>query len=122
MVPKEGYWRWENTDVFYECVNQDSCLGGENPHNSEGNCDTGYTGILCHHCQDNYSRSFGETCLECPDEAISNIILVAIIIGVSIIFLLLIRSLIQSAYTEKSLLSVYIKIMLNYISLIASVT
>lgn len=111
MVPKPGYWRYDNkTDKFFTCLYDLACLGGEDPFNPMGNCEKGYEGNLCHHCSENYSRKFDKLCYECPDETTGLLLLVLTIIIVIVIFIMMISSGIKSAYKPKSMFSIYIKV------------
>lgn len=83
-----------------------------------GNCEKGYEGNLCHHCSENFSRRFDRLCFECPEENLNKVLLVIVGVIVVIFFVLMIQSGIKSAYTPKSVLSVYLKVAWNYLQVI----
>ena len=80
-APRPGYWRSHATgEEFTACTRPESCLGG-NETDPIGQCDTGYTGILCADCQQGFSRA-GQTCSECPDVVINILLFCALLLVV----------------------------------------
>ena len=68
VTVKKGFWRrYESSSEVLECIERDSCAGG----NAIGDklCSAGYEGPLCSVCQDNYYSSHG-TCKECTPVSI----------------------------------------------------
>lgn len=124
VAPNPGYWHGSNeTSTVYECLNTDACLGGREIDIGRislvGECETGYSGRLCQVCKDGYSFDTNNSCAKCPEE-INNIIRICIVgLVVLIVLMLIIRSTMRSAYKSKSIFSIYIKIMLNYLQLIS---
>ncbi|KAI9136352.1 hypothetical protein BKA69DRAFT_1104795 [Paraphysoderma sedebokerense] len=57
--PQQGWWRSEDNSTFLECFPAKAC-----PGTSANVCGTGYRGVRCAECQQNYYR-FGEACIEC---------------------------------------------------------
>ena len=54
ITPRDGYIRLNTeTDVLIECLNPDACLAG-NEENPLGICDTGYDGLMCGSCAENF--------------------------------------------------------------------
>lgn len=118
MAPKKGYWR-DNamSDTFYQCPNVDACLGGEDPFNATGLCAKGYRSNLCNGCSSGYSQSGQASCLECNEYAYTVLILTAYAIAYSAIVSMLIYQNLKTVFKPKSLLSVYLRVLVNYIQL-----
>jgi len=122
MVPRAGYWRARaDTEVFYKCLYVSACTGSPTPPNSlslTGDCATGYTGNLCESCQNGYSRSSKYECARCPDQDINTVRLVFIALAVAILVGIMVSTTIKSAVRTKSLSSIYIKILMNYLQIV----
>ncbi|CAG9322000.1 unnamed protein product [Blepharisma stoltei] len=119
MVPKPGYWRSSMlTDSFWPCPNPDACIGSDSQNISyTGNCLEGYTGNLCHSCSEDYAKITKNQCEKCQSLPIVIIKTCAIGIGYIIVCWIMVKMSKKSAYKPKSLTSVYIKILVNYIQL-----
>lgn len=119
LIPDEGYWRSSySSDEIYECLLQDACLGGDES-NLLGICEDGYEGNLCQSCKDGYSRVSTNQCAECPDDTTNGLILLGIFTLMILVIGITARSSISSAYVEKSMFSVYFKILLNFFQLMS---
>ena len=112
-APKPGYWRSKPQSELYEpCIRPESCLGGD-IEDPIGKCEVGYQGILCADCADGYSRS-GLDCNECPDFVWNVIIFCALLIGLIMIIVFLVRSTLGGIETKRPLHQVFLKIFLNH--------
>jgi hypothetical protein len=121
VTPKKGYWRANDlTDNFFECPYREACLGSPNVTYlyPTGRCAEGYTGNLCATCAKEFSKSTQETCGKCGDTIENWFKLVGIIILISTVFIIIVKSNLKSVYKPKSLQSVYIKIFFNYLQLV----
>ncbi|CAG9321985.1 unnamed protein product [Blepharisma stoltei] len=124
MVPKPGYWRSDMLSIkFWSCPNSKACIGSD-PQNISytGDCKKGYTGNLCQSCSEGYSKIMKNECAKCQNLSIIIIKISGIGLGFLILCWLMVRMSKNSAYKPKSLSSVYIKIFINYIQLIALTT
>jgi len=103
------------------CPLETACLGvdpNEADQDLRGECSDGYGGVLCHTCEEDYSRLFGDICYKCPPLAV-NIILSLVIGGIAAFFLvILIRSNISLTKEGSGVFGVYLKIFSNYTQLI----
>ena len=92
--PRPGYWRANNlTDEFIECNYSPACLGMVQPNNvSTGECHSGYQGILCSDCAPDYSRTTNYQCQPCPNKTWNGIRLTLILITVTLLIILMVRS------------------------------
>ncbi|CDW82348.1 UNKNOWN [Stylonychia lemnae] len=105
--PQPGYWRKNNV------------TGMVPPQNDpQGQCYTGYAGILCADCNPGYSVTGAFQCGKCPEYAQNIFRIVAIILVGIVVIILLIRSTLQGAADVKNITSVFQKILLNHIQLI----
>ena len=112
-APRPGYWRSHATgEEFTACTRPESCLGG-NETDPIGQCDTGYTGILCADCQQGFSRA-GQTCSECPDFAINILLFCALLFALILGIAFMVRSTLGGVETKKPLHQVFLKIFLNH--------
>jgi len=122
MVPRTGYWRARiNTDVFYTCLYTAACTGSPAPPENlslTGNCAAGYTGNLCQSCLKGYSRTNKYECGRCPEQTINIVRLVFIGLAVAILVGVMVSTTIKSAQKTKSLSSIYIKILMNYLQIV----
>eukprot|EP00347_Sterkiella_histriomuscorum_P009701 403340212 len=118
--PQPGYWRKSNTTSnFIKCFNTASCLGMIPPKNNpQGECDTGYQGILCADCQPGYSITSSFKCGQCPEFSLNLFRIIAIFILVVVVIGFMIRSTMKGAADTKNITSVFQKILLNHIQLI----
>jgi predicted outer membrane repeat protein len=123
MSPKKGYWRANNsTDKFFQCPYDLGCLGGEDDLSYTGLCESGYGGVMCQVCSSGYSKTNGEQCAKCPDEASNYVVLACIGVFSLTVAVFLVFMTIKSVYKPKSLLSIYLKILLNYVQLVLLTT
>ena len=72
LCPKKGYWRYLNmSTAFFGCPNEDSCLGDLSANSifdytySTGVCESGYTGVLCYECAEDYGKISDLECTTC---------------------------------------------------------
>ncbi|CAG9321206.1 unnamed protein product [Blepharisma stoltei] len=124
MIPKPGYWRSSMfSDNFWSCPNPDACIGSD-PYNISytGNCLEGYKGNLCQSCDRGYSRQSKNECIKCPPLGANVGITIALMFSFLLLCLFIIKVSRRSVYKPGSLLSVYIKIFVNYIQLIIMTT
>ncbi|CDW88401.1 UNKNOWN [Stylonychia lemnae] len=119
--PRQGYWRKSNESTnFIACFNEKACLGMIAPeYNPQGSCITGYAGALCTDCQAGYSRSSAFECGKCPEYTQNFFRIIFIGIGMAIVVVFMIRSTLKGAGDLKSITSVFQKILLNHIQVIA---
>ena len=119
--PKPGYWRSSNTsDNFIAWLNEDACLGYKSEYNNSlGACKEGYQGILCADWKVGYSRKNEHECAKCPSIAWNIAQLVMIYVFKLGLLIYTIRSTLASALELKNNQSVYIKIMINHLQLLA---
>ncbi|CAG9321986.1 unnamed protein product [Blepharisma stoltei] len=124
MVPKPGYWRSDMLSIkFWSCPYSNACIGSDLQKISyTGKCLEGYTGNLCQSCASGYSKAMKNQCEKCQSLTIIIIKTSGIGLGFLILCCFMIRMTKKSAYRPKSLSSVYIKIFINYIQLIALTT
>eukprot|EP00347_Sterkiella_histriomuscorum_P023840 403333206 len=122
--PKPFYWRKNNhTDNFIQCLRAQSCLGMVYPEkNPMGSCQYGYRGVLCADCISGYSRESEFSCSKCPDKFWNAARLLLTFIGAGLALALLIRSTLKGATARKNVISIYTKIVMNHLSLLAIAT
>ena len=123
MVPKSGYWRETNmTDNFLECPNSNACLGSPDGKAlyPTGVCAEGYYGNLCTGCLPGYSLTTRNQCDSCPDKAINILQTSGIAIGFALALIGIIKFSLISAQKINSNLSVFLKIFVNYLQLVAA--
>ena len=122
IIVNNGYWRSSlESDVVYVCDVFDACKKG-NETNELGNCGEGYTGVLCKSCNIGYSKTANTLCTKCPDKDTNFTVIVFLCIGIIILSILLVKTTLTSAFSQKSLHSIYIKIFTNYLQLVFIVT
>jgi len=121
MVPESGYWRPDPMiNLWFECVNSEACLGSPDAENVSltGLCAEGYTGNLCNTCGSTYSAQGSGICSLCPGFT-SNIIMTAFLVMAALaMFALIVYISIRGAQRPRSELSIFLKIMLNYMQMI----
>jgi hypothetical protein len=123
IVPKKGYWRSSNiSDSFYRCPNGSSCLGGEGGIHLTGKCEIGYQGNLCNSCEEAYAKLRKFECLECSGTPTNGIVCAFTVIGLFVLSGILLVFSLRSAYIPSSKTSIYLKIFINYLHLIAECT
>ena len=116
IYTKAGYWRRHNhTDQVFKCFNEDACLGDMDSLQ----CSEGYEGNLCQVCSQGYSNGNENSCSKCLDydENVAKIIGVIFIIGIFLIYQS--YSTLESAYKERSITSIYLKILVNYLQIVS---
>lgn len=86
--------------------------------NPVGDCKEGTYGVICSACMPGYARSGSFGCAQCPDPLINLLRVIGIILILAFIVALLVRSTINSA-TRKNTHSVYLKIFMNHLQLLA---
>jgi len=124
-VPKAGYWRSSNlTTNILPCPNSNACIGSSDLANVSltGTCAKGYYGNLCNGCELGYFRSEAHVCNTCPVMWVNNILMTVFCFLLLLIASLMIASSIRSATKPKSLLSIYMKIFMNYLQLVLACT
>ena len=118
LIVKKGYWRsCIESDVVENCIPREACLAGNSSYEL-GECQVGYTGVFCQSCEHGYSKTVSSVCSKCPDDSnnkVTAVILISILISICVI---MVKTTLKSAFTLKSLHSIYIKILINYIQLI----
>ncbi|CAG9321988.1 unnamed protein product [Blepharisma stoltei] len=124
MVPKPGYWRSDMLSTrFWHCPYSEACIGSDLQNISySGKCLEGYTGNLCQSCKEGYSKIMKNQCAKCQSLYILIIKTSGIGLGFLALCWLMVKMSKNSAYKPKSLSSIYIKIFINYIQLIALTT
>ena len=122
IIVKNGYWRSSlESDVIYVCDVFDACLKG-NENNELGNCNTGYSGVLCKSCEIGYSRIANSVCTKCPSKKTNFLTLSLLILSIIFLSFVLVKTTLTSAFSPKALHSIYIKIFTNYLQLIFIIT
>ncbi|CAG9330649.1 unnamed protein product [Blepharisma stoltei] len=123
IAPNSGYWRGSNDSArIYECLNKGACLGGLLSDigyiSTTGICSAGCKGNLCQACEIGYSYSSSNVCAVC-DNSWTIIKICFIILGVALALAILVRTTIISAYEPTSVMSIYLKIFVNYLQLVS---
>ncbi|CDW78175.1 UNKNOWN [Stylonychia lemnae] len=118
--PQPGYWRKSNTTKNIEkCLFEPACLGMIAPnYNPQGDCLDGYRGILCADCDKGYSRDNNYQCKYCPEHWVNSLRLIAILIGVVLLIVFMVRSTLNGAKDATNVTSIYMKILLNHFQLL----
>eukprot|EP00003_Mantamonas_plastica_P005457 TRINITY_DN1438_c0_g2_i1.p1 TRINITY_DN1438_c0_g2~~TRINITY_DN1438_c0_g2_i1.p1 ORF type:complete len:2790 (-),score=923.47 TRINITY_DN1438_c0_g2_i1:15-8384(-) len=112
IAPKPGFFRFRaGSSLFFACPNEDACIGGQN-----ATCNTGYTGPLCSVCAEGYGK-FGVTCTPCGATETSWVL---VILAIFLVCLML-SFLVKTASVERSKNATILKILLNYLQVIAFV-
>ena len=119
-----GYWRKNsNTSTVVPCINTKACIGGfVDREIMPVNWDTGYTGILCNECviEDGvkYSKVSDYECQKCPTAILNAIRIVGMVLLVLIFIIAIV--VVNIRKTKESQMSVLLRILTNYLQLIAS--
>jgi hypothetical protein len=122
MFPKEGYWRVDvYTDTFYACPNKNACLGSDGYISYIGECEKGYRGNMCQPCDNGYSSTKPNVCGKCPDRNTNIMRIVGVGIAILIYCGIMTWTSFRSSYVPKSIQSIYIKILTNYLQLVGIV-
>ena len=122
IVVKKGYWRSSlESDIVYACEVFDACLKGTDA-NELGNCSTGYSGILCKSCELGYTKKANGICTKCPKKESNFANMILLSIEIIVICYVLVKAALASAFSPKSLHSIYIKIFTNYLQLVFIIT
>jgi predicted outer membrane repeat protein len=132
VYPKAGYWRydWLST-TFLQCPNTAACLGpadeistceGNSSCSSQlspkGTCMEGYKGNMCQTCSINYHRVSKIWCKPCPSYSSSVALSIGYALAVTSFSIFIVVTSIKSARKHKSLHSVYLKVLMNYLQLV----
>lgn len=123
IVPRAGYWRSSKfSPKLWKCPNKAACDGGLETESLErsyqGRCSSGYKGNMCQSCETDHSRTAPDECGECPDPGENAARLLGILMIGILVIVVVVKTTISSAYKEKEMHSVYIKILVNHIQLI----
>jgi len=116
LAPQKGYWRKsDDSESFYECSREDSCLSPEESGFSlTGQCAEHYTGAKCGGCVEGYALNSNFECLECTQDAKSQFVRVLLFVVSGVFILVNVILALGSATKTKSLLSVYFKVLMNF--------
>ena len=120
MSPRPGYWRSSASSLnFFNCYIESACLGSsESDFDPQGKCYPGYKGILCAQCEAGYVRNSQFQCAECPSQWKNALLLSAVFLIALLAIIVLIRATLQSMKNQRSIGSVYFKILANHLQLI----
>ena len=119
ILPLPGYWRVNNySEVVYACPVSSACLGSLNSSDYSGTCAAGYKGNMCGTCEIGYSLSSSGKCSACPSTEINILILLLLSGLIVLVGVVMVKSTLQSAFSAKSLYSIYIKIFTNYLQIV----
>ncbi len=122
--PAAGYWRETAESLnFFACFNPPACLGtlAGASFSPSGLCHSNYLGVLCAQCQPNFSRNSLFECEQCP-EAWKNVVLILFLtLLLSGVIVIMVRVTLTSSTAPKSLLSVFLKIMLSHLQMLSLV-
>ena len=118
IIPLPGYWRSTNlSEIVYSCSVSAACLGG-NSTDINGQCASGYQGLICQACDSGYTLATNGKCSMCPNQATNIVILLLLTTVITAVAVILVKATIKSAFSPKSLYSIYIKIFTNYLQLV----
>ena len=118
ILPMPGYWRSSNfSEIVYQCPIEKSCLGNTTRFDFQGGCSLEYDGIMCNTCKAGYTKAADGTCLVCPSQAFRTIETIFICTILLITGIILVKASVKAAFFPKSLFSIYIKILTNYLQL-----
>ena len=122
IIVKNGYWRSSlESEVVYACDVFEACLKG-NETNQLGYCSKGYSGVLCKSCVLGYSKTAEGMCTKCPDKEKNFVTIALLCLAIHLISFVMVKTSLTSAFSPKSLHSIYIKIFTNYLQLVFIVT
>lgn len=111
---KEGYWRKNTTtDQILKCPRKNSCLANS-LFNSSESCNTGYQGILCADCEENYSKINNFQCKRCPSKTKNIVQICFIFLILLMIVIYLVSSTLKSARNYKPTYSVLLRIVASH--------
>jgi len=80
-----------------------------------GNCEEGYSGNLCNHCESDYYKSFSNECIECHDLTLTYILLtINVVVGVGLLSIV-VYTVIKTSNDNSSIISIYLRILINFI-------
>jgi len=82
--------------------------------NPQGDCFSGYQGILCADCQVGFSRTGAFECGQCPHPVANTFRLIFIFVVIVLIIIMLIKSMLSGAKERKNVTSIYTKILMNH--------
>lgn len=133
-LPTQGYWKLDRySSEIYQCPYADSCLGSKNLSDNidisslniedddvdyTGTCLTGYKGNMCASCEIGYSKSGNGKCAKCPNPSVNAVIIASFMLLIIMIAYIMVSSTLKSAFSAKSLHSIYIKIFTNYLQIV----
>ena len=119
IIASSGYWRNdENSDVFFKCPNSNACIE-EDEKTIGKNCKEGYCGNLCQSCSDGFSRAATNECSKCLDQKKNTGLIIGLCFVAISVLIVITSSNINGAFKEQSITSIYFKILLNYIQVVA---
>ena len=133
MLPDSGYWKLNMySSTVMSCPISSACLGSTSIQSSDldytdfedsdidftGSCATGHYGHLCATCETGYSKSTSGLCSKCPNTQINALIMTSIMIAMIFVAYIMVSSTLKSAFSAKSLHSIYIKIFTNYLQIV----
>ena len=95
MAALPGWWRTENITVFYRCLRQEHCLGGQALNSSQ--CEAHRVNPLCAVCAPGYHTFFGGTCQACPPKGNSTVFLVFVIIAMILLYMLMMKIILRGS-------------------------
>ncbi|CAG9320644.1 unnamed protein product [Blepharisma stoltei] len=127
IAPYKGYWHGSNeSSTIYPCPNPDACRGGldweVNYTSLIGICAEGYRGNKCQPCDFGYSSSGRNKCEKCPSDQDTNAAKIIFIFTAAAISLTcIVYFSLKTAYEPKSTISVYFRILINYLQMITLV-
>jgi len=133
VYPKAGYWRYDwLSSTFLQCPNPAVCQSHLNGtvcanrtcsseqliQSRTGTCLEGYTGNMCQTCTIDYHRVSKIWCQRCSSYSTSVAISIAYVFAVTFFCVFIVLTSIKSAGKPKSLFSVYLKSLMNYLQLV----
>ena len=88
-------------------------------NNPCGSCLYGFQGVICADCIANYSRSGDYGCSECPDYSSNIVRLSFIILGAIAVLVVMIKMTLDGAIAKRNVTSIFTKILMSHLQLIA---
>ena len=96
-------------------MNEEACLGYVSGADEPYYCANNFKGTLCTNCKSSFYKTKDFDCKKCPKLA-KNIILLLLLLILTIgVFVLFIYSSLKGGKSKKSVVSTYLKILLNHI-------